>query len=84
MSPPAEANFELYRPRAFWALGIDERDDWRLKVYGITYSGERPDQTVVEAGLQVARERLPQPAGTGERKGIGFFGVHQGRTANFA
>jgi hypothetical protein len=84
MTPHADGDFELYRPRAFWSLGVDEHDDWRLKVYGITYSGESPDQRVVEAALQVARARLPQPTGSGGRKGIGFFGVHQGRTSNFA
>jgi hypothetical protein len=69
----ADGDSEMYRPRAFWSLGVDEREDWRLKLYGITYSGESPDPRVVEAALQVARARLPQPPGSGGRKGIGFF-----------
>ncbi len=79
----ARVDVELYRPRAAWAMGVQELQDWRLKLYGITYNAEAPDRHVTKAALAAAHGRLPQPATTPTRYGVGFLGVHEGRTANF-
>jgi hypothetical protein len=74
---------EPYEARSIRLLDLVTLDDWRLKVYGITYRGERPVQTLVEAAVAVARKRLPSPAITADRYGVGFIGAHDGRGANF-
>lgn len=57
-------------------------DGWRLKIYGIAYDGEGPDDDFVAAAVSEARERLPA-AHSPARYGVGFLGVHQGRGVNF-
>jgi hypothetical protein len=74
---------EPYRPRPIRFLEEWSHAGWRLKVYGITYRGERPRAELIEAAKRVARERLPQPAVGGGRYGVGFVGAHDGRGANF-
>ena len=74
---------EPYRPRPIRFLEEWRDAGWRLKVYGIAYKGERPRAPLVETAKRVARARLPQPAMGEGRYGVGFLGVHDGRTANF-
>jgi hypothetical protein len=74
---------ERYATRPVRFLQISERDDWRLKVYGIAYGRERPDATLVDAAVAAGHGQLPTPAATADRYGVGFLGVHQGRAVNF-
>jgi hypothetical protein len=74
---------EPFARRSVRPLDLLTVDGWRLKVYGITYQGQRPVQTLVEAAVAAARERLPCPAVTDDRYGVGFIGAHDGRGANF-
>lgn len=74
---------ERYRTRPVRCLAIEEFDGWRLKVYGIAYGADRPSVELVAAGLAAGRGRLPSPAVTGDRYGVGFLGVHEGRGGNF-
>ena len=74
---------ETYRPRAIRFLKEWRDAGWRLKVYGIACYAERPRPQLVETAKRLARERLPQPAANDSRYGVGFIGVHDGRTANF-
>ena len=52
---------------------------WSIKVYG----NERPSPVLVEAAKDLARLRLPNPAATDERYGLGILTVHEGRDANW-
>jgi hypothetical protein len=74
---------EPYKPRAVRCLDVVEHDGWRVKVYGIAYEGERPAQEFVGAALDVTLARLPSPAVTDDRYGVGFIGIHEGRGSNF-
>ncbi|MGH0029308.1 MAG: isochorismatase [Myxococcota bacterium] len=74
---------ESYRARPIRFLGLWEIDGWRLKAYGITYAGERPDRVLVEAARRVAAERLAESGGKTRHYGVGFAGIHQGKTGNF-
>lgn len=74
---------EPYAPRSVRCLDVLELDGWRLKLYGITYRGERPAQPLVDAAVAVAQKRLPRPAVDSDRYGVGFVGAHDGRGANF-
>jgi hypothetical protein len=74
---------EPYATRPVRCLDLLSFDGWRLKLYGITYRGERPVQALVEAAVDAARERLPRPAVTDDRYGVGFVAAHDGRGANF-
>jgi hypothetical protein len=74
---------EPYRPRAIRFLEEWRDAGWRLKVYGIAYRTERPRAALVERAKRLARARLPQPAISESRYGVGFLGVHDGRDANF-
>jgi hypothetical protein len=75
---------EPYAPRAVSRLGIREHAGWRMKVYGIAYGVDFPEQVLIDAAVEVALGRLPLPAVTADRYGVGFLGVHQGRGENFA
>jgi hypothetical protein len=74
---------EPYATRSVRCLDLLTFDGWRLKLYGIAYRGERPVQSLVDAAVAAAQERLPRPAVTNDRYGVGFVGAHDGRGANF-
>jgi len=74
---------EPYALRPVRFLDLLTLDGWRLKLYGIAYRGERPSQVLVDAAVATAQARLPRPAITSDRYGVGFLGVHDGRGANF-
>jgi hypothetical protein len=74
---------EPYTLRSVRFLDLLTFDGWRVKLYGIAYRAERPGQALVDAAVAAARERLPRPAVTDDRYGIGFVGAHQGRGGNF-
>lgn len=78
MSHPTES----YRARAVRFLQLWEPGGWRIKIYGIAYGRETPGTRLVEAARSVARVCLPTPAVTGDRYGVGFMGVHEGRGSN--
>jgi hypothetical protein len=74
---------EPYATRSVRCLDLLMFDGWRLKLYGIAYRGERPAQALVDAAIAAAHERLPRPAVSHDRYGVGFVGAHDGRGANF-
>ncbi len=73
---------EPYRPRRVRPLDLWDPAGWRIKVYTITYEGERVAEELVEAARVQARHVLPEPAVTEDRHGVGFLGVHEGRGSN--
>lgn len=73
-----------YRPRRFLPLGVLELDGWRLKSTAITHADRTFSPRFAEAAGAAARAALPHPAVTATRYGLGFLGVHQGRTADVA
>ena len=74
---------EPYATRSVRCLDLLTLNGWHLKLYGITYRGERPVEALVDAAVAAAQERLPRPAVTNDRYGVGFVGAHDGRSANF-
>ena len=74
---------ETYAPRSVRCLDVLTFDGWRLKLYGIKYRGERPVDALVEAAVAAAQERVPRPAVTDDRYGVGFVGAHNGRSGNW-
>jgi hypothetical protein len=74
---------EPYATRPVRCLEVAEFDGWRIKIYGIAHAGGVPEQALVDAAVDAVRRRLPTPANTDNRYGVGFLGVHQGRGSNF-
>jgi len=74
---------ENYRTRPIQFFEFWEIDEWRLKVYGITYTENPLDQTLVDAARQVTSERLKESASRTNHYGVGFVGIHEGKTGNF-
>jgi len=72
-----------YETRPIRFLDLLERDGWRLKCYGITVDGEYPEDSLVDAGLDRAVERLPTPATAEDRYGVGIVVVHEGADGNY-
>lgn len=72
-----------YEPRPIRFLELWEESGWRLKVYGIAFGRPLPRPELVAASKRVARRRLSESAGDQKNYGVGFLGVHDGRTANF-
>jgi hypothetical protein len=73
---------ERYAARSIRFIELWRCEDWRIKLYGITYRGSIPDATLIEAAKDLVSGCLPQPAVTDHRYGVGFMGVHQGRGSN--
>lgn len=71
-----------YQPRPIRFLELWQPDEWRIKVYGIAYGAEAPEQKLVAAIKRAAQETLPEPAVTTSRYGLGFVCAHQGRTVS--
>ena len=74
---------EPYQKRPVRCLEVWTCGDWRMKVYGISYQRPAPRPELIEAAKVLAQQRLPQPAMTPTRYGVGFIGVHDGRGGNF-
>jgi hypothetical protein len=72
-----------YQTRPIRFLGIWEIDAWRMKVYGIAYEKHAPQPQLVDAAQQIARQRLAQCENDMQYYGVGFIGIHEGKTGNF-
>ena len=71
-----------YQPRRITFLELWETCGWRLKTYGIAPRDAVPGGELIDAARTAARARLPVPARTPTRYGVGFMGIHEGRGSN--
>lgn len=78
MTPSAMA----YEPRSICFLDLWETDGWRLKVYGISHDRESPRKDLVQAAKAAAGRFLRDDRTSHDIYGVGFLGVHEGRTGN--
>lgn len=69
-----------YEPRPVTFLELWRHKGWRMKLYGIAWQRPRPEAAFVERAREIATGVLPDVSG---RYGVGFIGVHQGKTGNF-
>jgi len=74
---------EDYRTRPIRFLELWENENWKLKVYGITFTNDTLDQILVKAVHKVTFERLEISGSKTNHYGVGFVGIHQGKTGNF-
>lgn len=72
-----------YETRPIRFIGIWEFDAWRMKVYGIAYANSTPQSRLVDAVQPVARQRLTRADNEIHHHGVGFIGIHEGKTGNF-
>jgi hypothetical protein len=72
-----------YETRPIRFLELWQREAWRLKVYGIAYRRDVPRLELIEAAKAAARSRLAEIDRSMPHYGVGFLGIHDGRTANF-
>ncbi len=75
---------ERYEPRPVRPLGVRRFGDWRIKVYAITYRRAGLSEALRDAAVGRAKARLPRPALSDSRPGVGFLGIHEGRDSNFS
>ncbi len=68
-----------YKPRPVRHLETWTHAGWRVKVYGISASEDRPAEDLVDAIKMEAAMKLPEPAVTEARYGVAFLYAHQGR-----
>jgi len=82
---------ETYQKRSIKHLELWEDptlEGWRIKLYGITHesrqdANNQAEPELIEAAKAAAKEHLPQPAVNPHRYGLGFIGIHQGRSYDF-
>ena len=72
-----------YQPRPVRFLELWRVEAWRIKLYGIAYRGEHPRPALVEAARTAAEEQLRRVPDAMQHYGVGFLGIHDGRTSNF-
>src|SRR5688572_2013763 len=78
----AESQSRTYQPRAIRFLEPWEASGVRLKVYGILHRGDAPPPALLEGAKQVAAAWLEAHPTRQLVHGVGFLGVHDGRTEN--
>jgi hypothetical protein len=66
------------RPIDLWAVG-----PFRLKVYEISYSGLPLSSQLRTAAKAVVEARIRESAEKTNHYGVGFVGVHEGKTGSF-
>lgn len=71
-----------YQPRPIRFLELWEAPPWRLKLYGIAYGRAAPRPELIAAAKKVAEKKLYDQEMTRGSHGVGFLGVHEGKTAN--
>lgn len=74
---------EPYQPRTIRFVELWDEAGWRVKVYSLTHATKTLDPALLEASKRAARGLLPQPAVTPTHYGVGFMGMHQGRSYDF-
>lgn len=74
---------DAYELRPVRFHDIWEFDEWTLKVYTITYSGQEPGSLLLETAYEVTERRLRTSAAGTNHYGLGFVGIHAGKTGNF-
>ena len=74
---------ETYQKRSIKHLELWEDNGWRIKLYGITHESRQSEPELIAAAKAAAKEHLPQPAVNPHRYGLGFIGIHQGRSYDF-
>ncbi|MEZ6093967.1 MAG: GNAT family N-acetyltransferase [Pirellulaceae bacterium] len=72
------AALEPYRSRATWMTGTRTCNDWRLKIYLISFDSI-PSDEVIEAAIAFAHRHVSWP--TGLKSQFGFLIVHFGQQA---
>lgn len=75
---------QAYTTRPVRFLELREWQGWRIKVYGIAAQAEYPSEALVQAAKEVARQRLPQPAISEKRYGVGYLIAHEGADGDYA
>lgn len=72
-----------YAMRPIRFLEVWEIDGWRMKAYSICYGKDVARSELIDAAQRTARERLRATANGTAHYGVGFVGIHDGKTANF-
>jgi hypothetical protein len=75
--------FDRFRTRRVTPLGLFEHQGWRLKTYGIGVGETIPREELQRIAPILARERLPLPAITESRYGVGWIMVHEGLAGDY-
>lgn len=70
-----------YQARPISTIGRWEIGGYRLKIYGIAHDRPQPSEALV-AAAQVTIERYLRQPTRQEAYGVGFVGIHDGRTEN--
>lgn len=72
----------IHETRPIRFCGVAEISGWRIKLYTIAGIGDAVAQAYVKAAVEVARAKLPWPAHTADRYGVGFLIIHEAALFN--
>ena len=72
-----------YRPRPIRFVELWQVGNWRIKTYGIAAGRPSPRSELMAAAKAAAGDRLNAADNQARHYGVGFLGVHDGRTSNF-
>lgn len=76
-----DSRFDPYRPRLIRYLDLWQVREWRMKAYIIAYRPVGGD--LIQAGRRITEERLAAVPPDMNHYGVGFVGIHQGKTGSF-
>jgi len=72
-----------YKKRKVHFINQASHNNWRIKVYGISVSGEPLADELVYNAVNNLLPNLPETAITDQRYGVGFLIIHQGTMRNW-
>lgn len=72
-----------YKKRKVYFINQASHSGWRIKVYGISANGEPLTEELVSDAVNNLLPKLPAPAVTDQRYGVGFLIIHQGTMRNW-
>lgn len=72
-----------YNKRKVRFINLANHNDWRIKVYGISVSGQPLAEELICNAINNLLPNLPESAITDQRYGVGFLIIHQGTMRNW-
>jgi hypothetical protein len=75
--------FSTYAPRPIHFIDLWRINGWRMKAYSIAHGRPLARPELIVAARDVAARRLAESGPVTAHYGVGFVGIHDGRTSNF-
>lgn len=84
MKPKILKNLQSYHSRPIRFVDRVLLDDWQIKLYWISWKGEKVNKELVERGIKIIHKRLKSVSNKFMHYNIGFGIIHEGKDGTYA